>query len=108
MTEAEKIAAVQCAQEMLMAFKIVRSMGLKVKLPMILEVDNQGAVDLANNWSAGGRTKHMHVRHLWLRELKEKGIIKVQWISGKRNPADMFTKNLPRADFERYRDEFVE
>ena len=107
-TEAEKIAAVQCAQEMLMAFKIVRSMGLKVKLPMILEVDNQGAVDLANNWSAGGRTKHMHVRHLWLRELKEKGIIKVQWISGKRNPADMFTKNLPRADFERYRDEFVE
>ena len=50
----------------------------------------------------------MQVRHLWLRELKEKNIMKVQWISGKKNTADMFTKNLPKADFERYRDAFME
>jgi len=28
---------------------ILKSMGIKVKLPMLLEVDNKGAVDLANN-----------------------------------------------------------
>ncbi len=26
-------------------------MGLKVKLPMLLEMDNKGAVNIANNWS---------------------------------------------------------
>jgi hypothetical protein len=36
-------------------------MGLKVKLPMILEMDNKGAVDLANNWIIGGRTRHVNV-----------------------------------------------
>ena len=43
---------------------------------MILEVDNKGAVDLANNWNVGGRTRHIDVRYWFLRELKEKSIVK--------------------------------
>jgi hypothetical protein len=34
---------------MLYVRQILELMGLKVKLPMILEMDNKGAVDLANN-----------------------------------------------------------
>ena len=74
---------------------------------MILEMDNKGAVDLANNWSQGGRTKHMDIRYMWLRELKEKGLIRVNWLSGKENSADLFTKNLPAEDFKRHRERFV-
>ena len=47
-------------------------MGLQVELPMILEIDNQGAVDLANNWSAGARTWYVDVRQNFLCELKKK------------------------------------
>ena len=54
---------------------LLESVGLQVELPMILEVDNQGAVDLANNWSAGGRTCHVDVRQNFLRKLKEDGIL---------------------------------
>ena len=32
-----------------------------MKLPMILEMDNKGAVDLASNWSIGGCTRHVDV-----------------------------------------------
>jgi hypothetical protein len=32
-----------------------------VKLPMVLKMDNQGAVYLANNWSIGDRTRHIDV-----------------------------------------------
>ena len=74
---------------------------------MILEMDNKGAVDLANNWSQGGRTKHMDIRYMWLRELKEKNLIRVNWLSGKENSADLFTKNLPAEDFKRHRETFV-
>jgi len=59
--EAEQTTGVLCAQDMLYVWHILESMGLKVKLPMILEMDNRGAVDLANNWSIGGRTRHVNV-----------------------------------------------
>ena len=36
---------------------LLELMGLKVKLPMLLEMDNKGTVDLANNRSVGGRTR---------------------------------------------------
>jgi hypothetical protein len=40
-TEAELVAATQCAQDMLFTIRVVESMGLKVKKPMILEVGNK-------------------------------------------------------------------
>lgn len=67
---------------------------------MILEVDNRGAVDLANSWNVGGRTRH--VKHAFLRELKEAEILKVKWLDGGEMTADIFTKNLPRATFEKH------
>jgi hypothetical protein len=45
---------------MLYSMRIVESLGLKVKKPMILEIDNKGAVDIANNWSVGGRTRRIY------------------------------------------------
>ena len=47
--EAEQTAEVLCAQDMMYVWNVLESMRLKVKLPMTLEMDNKGAVDLANN-----------------------------------------------------------
>ncbi len=77
-------------------------MGLKVKLPMILSIDNKGAVDLINNWSVGGNLRHMDCRLNFVRELKEAGILKVEWKAGEDNSSDMFTKNLQGPDFKRH------
>jgi hypothetical protein len=49
----------------------MEALGLKVELPMVLEMDNKGAVYLANNWSVGGRTRHVDVKSHFLRELKD-------------------------------------
>ena len=56
---------------------LLESINLRVELPMILEVDNKGAVDLINNYSVGGRTRHMETRQYYLRELKEQGVMSV-------------------------------
>jgi len=50
-----------CTQDMLFEMRVLNSMGLKVKLPMILEIDNKGTKNLVNNWSIGGRTRHVEV-----------------------------------------------
>jgi len=99
--EAEQTMGVLCAQDMLYVWHILESMGLKVKLPMILEIDNKGAVDLANNWSIGGRTRHVDVRQCFLRELKESKVLDIRWIKGLENDADAFTKNLDGPAFEK-------
>ena len=93
-TEAETVSATQCAQDMLFNMRVLESIGLKVKKPMILWVDNKGAVDLANNWSVGGRTRHVDVRYYFLRELKEANLIHVKWMSGDEMSSDsLLTKN---------------
>jgi len=74
----------------------LESIKLKVELPMIINTDNQGAVDLINGWSTTGGTKHMDVRVMFLRELKEQGVIRVEWISTNANESDIFTKNVDK------------
>jgi hypothetical protein len=106
-TEAETVTAVQCAQDMLYVKRLLESMELQVELPMILEVDSSGAVDLANNWSAGGRTRHMETRMFFLRDLQEANLIKVEWRRGDENPVDMYTKNLAGPAFNKCAKVFV-
>jgi hypothetical protein len=99
-TEAETVAAVECMQDMLFSMHLFESMGLKVKKPMVLEIDNKGAKDLAHNWSIGGRTRHITTKINFLRELKEQGILIIRWIPTKTNTSDLFTKNLNGPDFK--------
>jgi hypothetical protein len=100
-TEAEAVSAVMCAQDMLFVYHVLKSIGLKVKLPMVLRLDNKGAFDLFNNWGVAGRTRHISVRLYFMRELKEQGILTTEWTGGDLNPSDLFTKNLGNPAFHR-------
>jgi hypothetical protein len=71
-------------------------------MPMFLQIDNKGAKDLTCNWSAGGRVRHVDIQQYFLRDLKEDGIIKTQWIPTLENSADLFTKNLYGPLFEKH------
>jgi hypothetical protein len=106
-TESELGGATETAQDMLFTMRSVEAMGLKVKKPMILYVDNKGAKDLINNWSVGGRTRHIEVRQYFLRELKEQGIIHCVWTAGTGMCSDLFTKNLPRQVYEKHAKVYV-
>jgi hypothetical protein len=63
-------------------------MGLKVKLPMELCVNNKGVRELINGWSVTRRTRQIEVRYFFLRELKKEGIAKVEWIKSNNVPSD--------------------
>ena len=52
--ESELYSATKCAQDLMYIYRLMKEIGLKVKLPMKLYMDNQGAIDLVNNWSSGG------------------------------------------------------
>ena len=99
-TEAELYSAVLCAQDMLFIMRLLGTMGLRVKLPMKLYIDNSGANDFCHGWSSGGRTRHIEVKQYFLREMKEEGLIETVWKAGTKQRSDLFTKNLARPLFE--------
>ncbi len=81
-TEVELAAVVTMVQDMMYVYRVMNSMGLKVELPMIAEMDNSGAHDLANSWSVGGWTRHMDMLMCFLCELKKDGMVAFKYIPG--------------------------
>ena len=71
--------------------------------PIIIRVDNVGAMFLANNPVLSQRTKHISVRHHFVREFIEDGILKILFVKSKMNQADIFTKNLSRDLYEKHK-----
>ncbi len=87
---------------MLYVKHVVESVGLKVELPMKLKMDNLGAVNHTNSWSVGGLVHHIGTKQVFLRELKEEGILVVKWIPTETNDSDIFTKNLDGPLFRKF------
>jgi hypothetical protein len=104
--QAELNGAVLCVQDMLYAKNLIESIGLKVELPMKLEIDNKGVVDLINSF-VGGCTHHINVKQCFLRELKEAKQLVVNWIPGLENNSNMFTKNLDGPLSKRYAEQLL-
>ena len=107
MTEAETKSGVVTSQDMLFTGRVMESLNMKVKLPMLLEMDNKGSVDTANSWGVGGRMRHIDVQLHFLRELKERGIIRIQHVNGDDNEADILTKNPTGPVFTKHVNKFV-
>ena len=98
-TESELNAAVLEAMDMMLCYYIMKGMRLTVELPMKLYVDNKGTVQLANNWSVGGRTRHIGAKTNFLRSLKEMGFIHILYKKGTELIPDIGTKNVTKKDF---------
>lgn len=54
--------------------------------------DNRGAATLVEYPDFHRRTKHIRRRHHFARECVNEGDLKVEWIAGEDNPADILTK----------------
>ena len=78
-SESELNAAVMSVQETLLMQNILKALGLKVKFSLLASIDNDGAVDIGNNWSIGRRTCHMEVKQNFQQELKEASINEYLW-----------------------------
>ena len=106
-TEAELYAAVAVAQYMLYVMNFLESLQLKVNKPMLLEIDNKVCVDLINNWSVAGRTRHVDCRKNFMRELKEENVMRFAWLKGEENDSDIFTKNVTEAEHRKHDPKYV-
>jgi hypothetical protein len=101
--EAEYVAASEAASEL----KWLRSLLGELEFPQLsatpLLCDNNGSIILTEDSSFHARVKQIDIKHHSIRQHVEQGLLKLHYVKSKDNTADIFTKALPRKDFERLR-----
>lgn len=95
-TESEYMALGEAAKEAIYLTRFLSEFGIRNPKSVELFNDNLGAQKLAENPLFHGRTKHIDVRHHFVRELVESGSIELKHISTDEMPADVLTKALPK------------
>ena len=94
--EAEYVATSEAAREAMWLRQLLEEIGIRQTGPTLINCDNKGAIRLALNPGTHQRTKHIDIKHHFIRELVEQNIISVEYVQSKRQLADIFTKGLPR------------
>jgi hypothetical protein len=96
--EAEYVAIGACCAQLLWMRLTLRDFGCKFsKVPLLC--DNESAIKLANNSVNHSRTKHIDIRHHFLRDHEAKGDIALSHVSTDKQLADIFTKPLDELRF---------
>ena len=67
-TEAEYVVVSEVVKVIKFLYQMLRSMEIKVPLPIKVQVDNVGAIWLANNSSVSERTKYVDLRAHFVRD----------------------------------------
>ncbi|GMF15431.1 unnamed protein product [Phytophthora fragariaefolia] len=102
-TEAEYMAVSLLVQEVVHLRQMLKELRVQQQQPSQVFMDNESAKKLASNPVFHSRTKHIDVRHHFVRErvdLKQSEVLRVP---GSAKVADAFTKPLPRPTFEKHR-----
>jgi hypothetical protein len=97
-SEAEYIATGACCAQLLWMKQTLRDFGCEFKrIPLLC--DNESAIKLANNPVQHSRTKHVDIRHHFLRNHEAKGDIELCHVNTENQLADIFTKPLDATRF---------
>lgn len=94
--EAEYMAATEAAKEAMWWRNFLRELGVEINQPTIICCDNQGAIQLAKNPALHPRSKHIDIRHHFIREVVANKIVELKYISTEIMGADILTKAVPR------------
>lgn len=106
-TEAEYIAYGEAVQEILWLRELLQEIQQPCEGPTTLKCDNQSAIALATNDKHHQRTKHINVRHHFLRQHINDKAITMEWTSSQEQLADILTKPLGPSIFKTIRDQLV-
>ena len=90
-TEAELIAASEATKEVIWLKRLFGEISGMKTVPM-LHVDNMSAIKLVKNPAFHKRSKHIEVRHFFIREKFEQGCLDIKHVASESNLADVFTK----------------
>ena len=70
---------------------------------LTLYCDNMSAINISKNPVQHSKTKHIDIRHHYIRDLVENKIVTLEHVGTKEQVADIFTQALDAVQFEKLR-----
>jgi hypothetical protein len=98
--EAEFRAVALGICELLWIKKIMSELRIRMSEPMCLYSDSKADIDISNNPVQHDRTKHIEVDRHFIKEKVTSGSINLSHVQSKLQVADIFTKGLPKTNFQ--------
>ncbi|KAJ2914738.1 hypothetical protein MD484_g5685, partial [Candolleomyces efflorescens] len=102
-TEAEYYAIVHAAKRVLWFRLFLMTSGIDVPSPFPMLIDNKSAIAQASSPAISARSKHIHIKYLFIKNYFGDGTLTPTWVSSSVNVADIFTKLLSFPLFDRHR-----
>lgn len=93
-TEAEYVALSEACQELIWLQRLSQDFSINIQYPVQILADNQSAIKMIDSQKFSNSTKHIETRYHFIKDIKEQGLIKVNYVPAEDNIADMLTKAL--------------
>ena len=106
-SEAEYISLSEAAKEIRFVYQLMRTMSINVKTPIIVRVDNMGAIFMSENISTSNRSRHVDIRYRFVNDMCVEGFLKIIFVKTNDNVSDGFTKNVNGDTYNSHIDEFI-
>ena len=101
------MALSESVKELKFISMLLNLMGIRYSKPITVWVDNLGAIFMSNNPNASGRTRHMDIKHHFIRDYID-DLISIKFITTDANIADIFTKNTSSSTFVKHQATMVD
>ena len=99
-TEAELISVNEATREAVWLKRMLEELEPCSTSQIEIKCDNQSAIRLTNNSELHRRSKHIELKHFYVRQEQLKKNVKIVYIDSLNQVADGLTKGLPRPRFE--------
>ncbi|KAK2429756.1 putative mitochondrial protein [Trifolium repens] len=100
--EAEYIAAGSSCSQLVWMKQMLKEYDVEQNA-LTLYCDNMSAINISKNPVQHSKTKHIDIRHHYIRDLVENKIVTLEHVGTKEQVADIFTKALDAVQFEKLR-----
>lgn len=103
-TEAEYMALTEASREAVYLRRLLNELKLiQLNQPTTIFCDNQSASKLVRNHIFHARTKHIDIRHHYVRQVFEEGSIDITYLKTSEMTADLLTKSLSKPSLTKHR-----
>ena len=105
--EAEYFALTEVGKKIAHFRQLLADLGFPQKGPTTIFEDNQTAIDLSYAPQITRRSRHIHVRHHYIRDLVKQNMVRIEHLPTSEMTADLLTKPLPRKQIQCFRDRLL-
>lgn len=107
--EAEFVSLTEAAKELIWVKNVLQNKTLNLGLSTcVMLCDNTAAISFSNSAFENSRTKHIHIKYHFIRNLVNEKMFKLEYVRSLFNLADVFTKPFVKDQLEKFCGEIFE